>query len=93
MSEQQPKAPPRELVLPSGKKASIDGRITGRHQQRALRMIGKEASTYTFALIAVSCTIDGRALTLEDVLDLDATDVDALQPIVLGKETKEAGPT
>lgn len=77
----------RELKLPTGKVASVKARILGRDQQHALRMIGKDSVNFPFAMVAVCAEVDGKALTMEDVLDLDYHDVEVLQGAVLGRGT------
>lgn len=75
----------REVDLPSGAKALIrDGK--GRDLLAATRMAGgpNDPMRMVFGLLASLVTIDGRALTIEDVEDLPLPDVLKLQGEVMG---------
>lgn len=73
----------KELILPSGKNASIKkgiGYDLLQAQQKA-----KSAEEIPYALIAELCEIDGKKLVYEEILELDLADVVALQGELMGK--------
>lgn len=76
-----------ELELPSGRKAQILRRGTGKHVERASRMAGDGAGSIalSMAMVAVKAKVDGRDLTLEDVRELEDVDVLRLIGAVMGK--------
>lgn len=76
-----------ELELPSGSKAQILRRGKGRHIELAARMLGQQPTQMqlSMAMVAVKAQVDGRALTFEDVQELEDFDVFALIGAVMGK--------
>lgn len=79
-----------EVTLPvSGKVASILRRGNGKLLLKAERLTGPGVAvgsmTWAMAMIAIKARIDGRDLTVEDVEDLDETDILFLMGEVLGK--------
>lgn len=73
----------KELTLPSGKIAKIKagrGFDLLEAQKKA-----KTSEEIPYALIAELVEIDGQALVYEDILELDLSDVIALQEIIAGK--------
>lgn len=75
-----------EIDLPSGRKAQILKARKARHQRNALRVAGRDQASVPFALTAELCLIDGQAVTLEDVLELDLDDSLILQAHVFGAD-------
>ncbi len=77
-----------EVTLPSGAKAHILKKARGKHVVLAHRMSGNEGGIkFVFGLIAVKATVDGRALTIEDVEEqLEDLDVMYLMAAVQGKD-------
>lgn len=67
----------KEIKLPSGKMAKISG-FKGRHIREAQRMADSDVSKMTFAMIALTTTIDGQPIVMEDLDDMDGKDVIAL---------------
>lgn len=75
----------REIELTQGRTASIrPGK--GRDLLAAARMAGNvnEPMKLALGIIAQLVTIDGKALTIEDVEDMDLTDVLKLQGEAMG---------
>ena len=73
----------KDITLPSGKTAKIKagrGFDLLEAQKKA-----KTAEEIPYALIAELAEIDGQALVYEDILELDLSDVIALQEIIAGK--------
>jgi len=68
---------PIEMVLPSGRFARIEN-ARGEHLLKALRA-DTEGKDTTFYLISLLCTIDGEAVSYQDLLDMDLRDALALQ--------------
>jgi hypothetical protein len=64
---------PIELELPSGAKAVINA-FKGRDAMNAQKMIGTEATRYIPALISLTTTIDGKAIVVEDMEEMDGRD-------------------
>ena len=84
-SERAPRDPNyRDIPLPSGRIASTLIRPTGRHQRDAARVVGKDTSMMTFALVAVTSKLDGQPVTAEELLELDLHDWMVLLGEVLG---------
>lgn len=72
----------REVILPSGKKATIkDGK--GRDLLNAQRK-AKSAEEIAYALLAELTEIEGQKLIYEDILEMDIKDVIALQMEIMG---------
>lgn len=90
-------APERyELELPSGRKAQILKKASGRAIERAGRMAGDGAGSMrlSMAMVAVKAQVDGKDITLEDVLDnIEDTDVFALIGAVMGKAPTSSSAT
>lgn len=84
----------RQIDLPSGARCDILERIGAIHVVRAARLVGAadqaNMSAMTAAMVAVTCLIDGRAMTYEEVLDesdgLSSADLWALYGIGMGKD-------
>lgn len=92
----QPAGPPRgtrEITLPSGALARIIDPVLGRHQRNAVRMIGTDRTNLPYAMIAATTCVDGRDLTMEDVLDMVIADVQVLQIEVMGNGRSSEGGT
>lgn len=72
----------KEMILPSGKKATIkDGK--GRDLLNAQRK-AKSAEEIAYALLAELTEIEGQKLIYEDILEMDIKDVLALQMEIMG---------
>jgi hypothetical protein len=85
MSDQNNPNGQRWITLPSGRIASIrEGK--GRDLINAQRAVGRTAESTALlqALVALLCTVDGRELVYEDVLDMPVADVLMLEGEVLG---------
>jgi len=86
----------RRVDLPSGSTATVH-QAYGRHLKQAGRMAGGEVAQnpmmLTFALIAATVTIDGTAVTMEDVDEMPIDDVLALQREVMGGNASLPGVT
>ena len=83
MSNDAPKGGERErfeVTLPSGATARVLKKGKGADIMIATRMAGgmQDQGKFLMAMIAVKAVIDGRALTIEDVLELDDLDGMAL---------------
>ena len=75
----------RKVILPSGCIATVrEGR--GRHLINAQRAVGKTAQSSALlqALVAMLCTVDGKEVLYEDVLEMPLADVLMLEAEVLG---------
>ncbi|MBV8773468.1 MAG: phage tail assembly protein [Deltaproteobacteria bacterium] len=75
----------RQVILPSGRVATVrEGR--GRDLINAQRAVGRtaESSALLQALVAILCTVDGKELVYEDVLEMPMADVLMLEAEVLG---------
>lgn len=82
-----------ETVLPSGRFARV-GPIRGQHLLEVHRAIvgGKQDSVFT--LIALTCTIDDKPITYQDILDMDFRDALKLHTLVSKfLESPVQGPT
>lgn len=72
----------KEMILPSGKKATIkDGK--GRDLLEAQRK-AKSSEEIAYALLAELAEIEGQKLIYEDILEMDIKDVLALQMEIMG---------
>ncbi len=83
----------REITLPSGRVATVrEGR--GRDLIHAQRAVGRAAETTALlqALVAMLCTVDGKELCYEDVLEMPVADVLVLEGEVLGNFPPAASP-
>ena len=73
----------KELTLQSGKTATIrDGK--GKDLLQA-QIKAKNSEEIPYALIAELCEIEGQNLVYEDILEMDLSDVIALQAEISGK--------
>jgi hypothetical protein len=75
----------RQVILPSGRISTVrEGR--GRDLINAQRAVGRtaESSALLQALVAMLCTLDGKDLVYEDVLEMPVADVLMLEAEVLG---------
>ena len=83
-TDSTPATAPDTLTLSDGRRATIR-RGKGRDLLAAARMAGgQEPMAIAFGLVARLVTIEGQALTIEDVEDMDLGDVTALQGRVMG---------
>lgn len=73
----------KTLILPSGKTATI--RPGKGHDLLQAQMKAKNSEEIPYALIAELSEIDGQALVYEDILEMDLSDVIALQGEISGK--------
>lgn len=73
----------KTLTLPSGKTAEI--RLGKGYDLLQAQMKAKNAEEISYALIAELVVIDGLQLVYEDVLEMDLSDVIALQGEISGK--------
>lgn len=64
---------PIKIELPSGKVAEIR-EFKGRDAMQAQKMIGTDATKYIPALISITTTIDGNAIVVEDMEEMDGRD-------------------
>ncbi|HJU10072.1 MAG TPA: hypothetical protein VJ728_04305 [Candidatus Binataceae bacterium] len=93
MSDNKKPNTERQVTLPSGSIATIrEGR--GRDLIHAQRAVGKttESTALMQALVAMLCTVDGKELLYEDVLDMPVADVLTLEAEVLGNFPQAASP-
>lgn len=65
----------KELSLPSGKTAKITSAFKGKHIRKAQAMAGTDTSLLMFAIISQLTIIDGQPVTMEDIDELDGSDV------------------
>lgn len=73
----------KTLILPSGKTATIK---QGKgYDLLQAQMKAKNSEEIPYALIAELAEIDGQALVYEDILEMDLSDVVALQGEISGK--------
>jgi len=75
----------RQITLPTGRIASVRaGR--GRDLINAQRAVGRTAESGALmqALVAMLCTVDGKDLVYEDVLEMPIADVLTLEAEVMG---------
>lgn len=63
----------REIILPSGAKATIEP-FKGKHVRVAQLMADKDTSKYMYAIIAQIVKIDGQGITMEDLDDMPGAD-------------------
>lgn len=82
----------KELILPSGKTATIE-KGKGKDLLQA-QMKAKTSEEIPYALIAELAEIDGQKFVYEDILEMDLSDVIALQGEITGKfQTATPGET
>lgn len=62
------------IELPSGRKAEIQ-QFKGKHIREAARLADSDSSKLVFALIAMLTTIDGEAIVMEDLDEMNGKDV------------------
>lgn len=67
----------KEFTLPSGRTAVIKP-FKGKHVREAQRLAGDDAGLIVFAMIAITTTIDGQAIIMEDMDEMDGPDCLAL---------------
>lgn len=67
----------KEIKLPSGKIAVIEP-FKGKHVREAQRIAGGDVSNIMFAMISLTTTIEGHAVLMEDMDEMDGSDVLAL---------------
>jgi hypothetical protein len=90
----QPPAPvTRTVTLPS-RRAAVIRAGRGRDLIQAQRAVGRTAESTALlqALVAILCTVDGKELTYEDVLEMPVADVLMLEGEVLGNFPQAASP-
>lgn len=85
--------PTKTWLLPSGRRATMLRQPKGRHQRDAVRSIGndKDQVSVIYALVAQTTTIDGRAVTYEDVLEMPLQDAGDLQVKLMNLTIKKGG--
>jgi hypothetical protein len=66
------------ITLPSGKIAIIN-EFKGKHIREATKNADGETDKMIFALIAITTTIDGKNIVIEDLDEMDGRDVLKLQ--------------
>lgn len=64
---------PIEIKLPSGKVASVR-EFKGRDAMQAQKRIGTDTEKYIPTLIAMTTTIDGQPIVVEDLEEMDGRD-------------------
>lgn len=77
----EPQNPPTEgkvITLPSGATAEINP-FKGKHVREANRLSDGDASLFIFAMIATTCTVNGKPIVIEDLEEMDGRDVLRLQ--------------
>lgn len=62
------------ITLPSGKKAVIT-KFLGKHVREAQKIAGGEADKVIFSIIALTTTIDGNPVVMEELDEMDGMDV------------------
>jgi hypothetical protein len=67
----------KEINLPSGKVAVIVP-FKGKHVREAQRIAGGDVSNIMFAMISLTTSIDGNPILMEDMDEMDGSDVLAL---------------
>lgn len=75
----------KEIKLPSGKTATIS-QFKGKHVREAQRMADSDVSKMTFAMIALTTKIDGQPIMMEDLDEMDGSDVIALMGEFAGNQ-------
>ncbi len=85
----------REVKLPSGAQVSILAKLKGKHLKAARRAAsagdGIDEENVLHALIAQAAVIDGKAITMEDVDEMDLDDVLYLRAFVSGNDPSSEG--
>ena len=79
-----------DFPLPSGAVANILNTPKARHMRNGQRVAGKDGSMVNYAIMAEVCTINGKTLTAEDILDLPMADGIVLLGEVFTPEGKPA---
>lgn len=62
------------ITLPSGKVAVIQP-FKGKHIRQAQKIAGGDEDKMMFALIAITTTLDGVAVVMEDIDEMEGKDV------------------
>jgi hypothetical protein len=90
IAEEEARTGRREFVCTSGLKAQILIKGKGKHLRQASRMAGNtpDQMTFSMAMVAVKALIEGKAVVLEDLLEMDDTDVLELIGAVMGGKAK-----
>lgn len=85
----------KEITLPVSKKVATLRRPTGRDVVEAERILGKDGGerAYNLALLSRVTILDGKGLTYEDLLDLDAEDIHELGATDLGFTESQPKPS
>lgn len=68
----------KQITLPSGKTAEIK-EFKGKHIREAMRIMDGDTSAFIFAMIAICVEVDGKAIVMEDLDEMDGRDVLKLQ--------------
>ncbi len=66
------------INLPSGAVAVIKEKFKGKHIRKAQLAAGSDTSLYMFAIIAQLAEIDGKPVVMEDLDEMEGSDVMAL---------------
>lgn len=84
-----------EIELPTGSKASILKKWKGKHVLQASRAAGGMADQmrFVFGIIAVKTLIDGAAITIEDIDEMDGDDVMKLIGAAMGNGNTSSSAT
>lgn len=61
-------------TLPSGKVATFE-KFQGKHVRQASQMVDGDTSKLIFAMIALTVSIDGNKVVMEDIDEMDGADV------------------
>lgn len=85
----------KEITLPYSKQTAVVRRPTGRDIVEAERITGNEAGerAYNLSLLSRVSSIDGKTLAYEDLLLLDAEDIQALMAVDLGFTESHPAPS
>jgi hypothetical protein len=80
----------REHTLTSGVKVQVLTHGKGKHLRQASRIAGPgtDQMTFSMAMVAVKALVEGKAVTLEDLLEMDDNDVLEMIGIVMGGKAK-----
>jgi hypothetical protein len=69
--------PVKTMKLPSGKTATFEP-FVGKHVRKAAQMSNGDNTKIVFAMIALTVQIDGQAVVMEDLDEMNGQDVLAL---------------
>jgi hypothetical protein len=64
-----------EINLPSGAVLGVKTKFKGKDIREAQKMSGTDSSKIMFALIALTCDIDGKPFVMEDIDEMEGADV------------------